>query len=111
MAATLIKLLDPIGNLVATARVAEERGVWEGTIDLQGMPTEMRRLFEEFEEIVNGQMFSFLEDIQKKITALRLKGVYEDGLEANLHDLQIYPSTGEVSFKPVEVSALRSASA
>ena len=56
------------------------------------MPSELRGLFEEFEEIVNGQMLSFLDEIQDKISVLQLKVQFDSGKEADIHDLQFYPS-------------------
>src|SRR5262249_41234658 len=54
------KLVDPAGHVLATARVSDEGEHHGGTIVLNDMPAEQRQLFEEFEEIVNGQMLSFL---------------------------------------------------
>jgi hypothetical protein len=52
-------------------------------------------------------MFSFLDEIQEKIGSLTIKAVFDDGCEAPVKDLQVFPSTGEVSFKLAEVPAQR----
>lgn len=96
-------LLDPAGNVVATARVTDEGVHYGGTIDLRGTPPSLRALFEEFEENVNGQMFTFVDEVEEKIGALRLKAVFDAGHEAYVKDLQVFPSTGGVSFKLAEV--------
>jgi hypothetical protein len=94
-----MQLIDQSGTVLATAHVTDEGTHFGGTIDLATMPEALRRLFDEFEEIVNGQMLSFLDDIQDKIAAHTLKVVFADGTEAFVKDLQIYPGSGEVSFK------------
>ncbi len=60
----------------------------------------MCAVFDEFEEIVNGQMFSFLDEIEGKIAVLSLKAAFDsNGSEVSVEELQVYPSTGDVSFK------------
>ncbi len=102
-----VGLIDEYRNSLATARVVDEGEYYGGTIDLTCTPASVRALFEEFEETVNGQMFSFLDEIQEKIGALRIKVVFNDGCEAYASDLQVFPSTGDVSFKLAEVPAPR----
>jgi hypothetical protein len=100
-----LRLIDASDAVLATAQVADEGDHYGGTIDLRATPTGLRALFDEFEEIVNGQMFVFLEDIQERIGALPIKGVFDDGFEVLVKDLQVFPSTGDFSFKVVESSA------
>lgn len=100
-----VKLFDQFQKVLATAQVAHEGDRYGGTIDLQSMPDGMRALFDEFEEIVNGQMLSFLDEIQVKIGAIPIKAVFDNGYEAFVKDLQIYPSTGDISFKFSEIPA------
>jgi hypothetical protein len=99
----MVRLLDPVGNVLAITRVADEGDHYGGMIDLRGVPARLLALFEEFEEIVNGQMFSFLDDIQAKIDALRLKAAFVNGQEAEVKDLQVFPSTGDASFRLAEI--------
>jgi hypothetical protein len=103
MSAQMVKLIDRGGNLIATAQVDDEGEHFGGTIDLQATPGPVRSLFNEFEEIVNGQMFSFLDEIQDKIDALSLRAVFVDGRTLGLKDLQVFPTAGDVSFKLVAV--------
>jgi hypothetical protein len=98
-----VTLIDSSRKVLATARVAEEGDRYGGTIDLCCTPASVRALFAEFEEIVNGQMLSFLDEIQDKIGALSVRAVFPSGREAAVKDLQVYPSTGEVSFRLAEV--------
>jgi hypothetical protein len=94
-----IKMIDHCRNVVATARVAERDEYFSGLIDLSLTPANLRRKFEEYEEIVNGQMFSLLDEIEEQIGALPLKVVFEEGVEFSVTDLQIYPGRGRISFK------------
>lgn len=93
-----VTLIDQERQVIARAEVAEQDGAFVGRIDLSLMPMPLRQLFEEYEEIVNTHTFSLLDEIEEKIENLHLKVVFEDGYEAALADVQIYPSTNKVSF-------------
>ena len=99
MISQLVTLIDQGRQVVAMAQVTEQDGRFVGRINLSPMPVQLRRLFEEYEEIVNTQMFSLLDEIEEQIETLHLKVVFEDGHEAALADVQIYPSTNKVSFQ------------
>ena len=103
-----VTLIDQGRQVVATAQVGEQDGTFIGRIDLSPTPVTLRRLFEEYEEIVTTQMFSLLDEIEEKIEALHLKVVFEDGSEAALADVQIYPSTNKVSFQVLKRIVSRS---
>lgn len=94
-----VTLIDQGRQVVATAQVSEQDGSFVGWINLSSMPVQVRRLFEEYEEIVNTQTFSLLDEIEEHIETLHLKVVFENGHEAALADVQIYPSTNKVSFQ------------
>ena len=102
MTARTVKFVDPDRNVLAVAHVADEGDHYGGTIDLRETPAALHALFDEFEEVVNGQMFSFLDQIQEKMTRLSLRAVFDSGVEVDVKDLQVFPSTGDVSFKVVE---------
>ena len=99
MSSQRVTLIDQGRQVVATAQVAEQAGTFTGRIDLRPMPVSLQRLFEEYEEIVNTQTFSLLDEIEEQIETLHLQAVFEDGHEAALADVQIYPSTNKVSFQ------------
>jgi hypothetical protein len=101
-----VTLIDQGWQVVATAQVAEQDGTFTGRINLSPMPVQLRRLFEEYEEIVNTQTFSLLDEIEEKIEMLHLKAVFEDGHEAALADVQIYPGTNKVSFQVLKREVL-----
>ncbi|HUG94281.1 MAG TPA: hypothetical protein VML55_25855 [Planctomycetaceae bacterium] len=103
----VLLLLDEQRNELAVARVLDEGERFRGTIDLSSTPPHIRELFDEFEEIVDGQMFSLLDEIQQKIDSLGLRAKFDSCNEARISDLQVYPRTGDVSFRLAE-SAVRS---
>src|SRR4051794_11620500 len=99
MTTQTVTFIDKDRNLLATARVVDEGTYYGGVIDLTPTPARLRALFDEFEEIVNGQMLSFLDDIQSRLDALAIQVVLVTGSSVPVRDLQVYPSTGDVSFK------------
>jgi hypothetical protein len=94
-------LIGASGNVLASAQVADEGAHFGGTIDLGSTPPALRALFDEFEEAVNDQMFACADEIQVKIGFYGIRARFDDGLEAEVKDLQVFPSTGDVSFKLV----------
>ena len=93
-----IQILDCSGKALAIASVSPSGPSFEGTIDLKQTSEPLLSLSVEFEDIVNNQMFSFLDEIQSRINALRLSVRFEDGTRKTIHNLQVFPSTGDVSF-------------
>jgi hypothetical protein len=91
-------LIDPSGAPIAALDVSQAGGRFDGTVALAGAPGPVRQLFAEFEEIVEGQMLSLLDQIQSRIMTLGLRVQFEDGSFAEPADLQVFPSTGAVSF-------------
>jgi hypothetical protein len=102
MSALSVTLVDAQRNVVATAQIDPDGDRFGGAADLRHMPPDMRQLFEEFEQAVNGQMFAFLDDIEQRIRALGLRAVFAEGPELAVEDLQIYPHGGRISFKAVK---------
>jgi len=102
MSAQCVTLINAERQVVATAQVAEQHGQFIGRVDCSLMPLPMQRLFTEYEELVSTQVFSLLDEVEDHIARLHLRGIFEDGLEAALTDVQIYPSTKIVSFQVVQ---------
>jgi hypothetical protein len=94
-----VQIIDPGREVVATAQVTKRGECFAGLIDLSRMPASLREIFNEYEEIINGQMFSLLDEIEEQIGTARLKVVFEGGSESPVEEIQIYPSTRRVSFK------------
>ncbi len=94
-----LSLDDRSSTKVAALDVQFRDDHFEGTISLDTIPPQLRQLFDQFEEIVETQMFSLLDDIQEKIKAVPLRVALENGGAADVTDLQVFPSTNAVSFK------------
>jgi hypothetical protein len=98
MSARTIKLLGPAGDVLATGQMDREGDKLTGGIDLTLMPPSMVRTFQEYETIVKGQIFSLLDEIEQRISDLTIRVAFDDGHEACIEELQIYPSTRSASF-------------
>ena len=83
----------------------EQNDHFGGTVELGAAPASVRALFEEFEEVVNGQMFAFVDEVQAKVDSLATRAVFDDGFEAPITDLQVFPGSGELSFRLVALPA------
>jgi hypothetical protein len=92
-------LIDGSLRLLGNLEVSPVGNNYEGTIDFGHPPQEMRQLFTEFEEIVEGQMFSLLEQIEERIRAAQIQAIWNDGQNTPVEELQVFPSTGAVSFR------------
>jgi hypothetical protein len=93
-----VRFIDRSRKVVATAEVAVRGDRFVGRIDLTPMPESLRKAFEGYEEIVNGQMFGLLDEIEEQISSIPLTVLFDERSEAAVVDLQVYPSTGRVSF-------------
>jgi hypothetical protein len=94
-----ILLTDAHGNRVATVAVDQRGDYYSGSIDLEDLPGDLLHAFEEYEEIVSEQMFGLLDEAEEKIARYGLKIGLDDGNEAFIEDLQVFPGTRRVSFK------------
>ncbi len=94
-----IYLIDQSSTRMAVLHVTPTGDLYRGTICLDATPPQLKHLFEEFEENVEGQMFTLADEIEEKIGGIPLKVVFPNGTEADVEDLQVYPSTNRVSFK------------
>ncbi len=111
MNAKTIRLIGEGGRLVAVAHVVDQGGYYGGTIDLSATPPEVLTLFEQFDELVNSQQFTCADEIESKIDALSIQAIFEDGGAAPATDLQVYPGTGDVSFKVAALTPANGTSA
>jgi hypothetical protein len=99
MVTNRFQLIDPSGAVVATGEAVLKEGQFRGRADVGSMPASVRAVFAEYENIVNQQMFSLIDEIERKVLALSLKVVFPNSPATRVEDLQIYPSTGRVSFR------------
>lgn len=101
-----IYLIDQDSDRVADLDVSLVGDLYRGTISLDATPPQLKHLFEEFEELVEGQVFNLADEIEEKIGEYSLRVVYANGSEVPVDDLQVYPSTKRVSFKTRQVATL-----
>ena len=94
-----ITILGPQRTAVATAQVKCQGNQCSGSVKMETMPPELRALFEKYEELVNGQVFSLLDEVEEQISATTFTAVFENGKEAAITDLQLYPRSGSITFK------------
>lgn len=92
-------IIDSSNHTVAILDVSREADRFEGTIQLTETPAHMLEIFKEFEEIVEGQILSLLDDVEAKVNSLSLRVRFKDESVAQVTDLQVYPGSGTVSFK------------
>lgn len=93
-----VKLIDATGRIVATAHVQDKGAYFGGTVDVSQTPNALLDLFREFEEIVNGQVLSLVDEMQDKFEAYGIRALFPDNVEVCITDLQVYPAGGTMSF-------------
>lgn len=93
------RLVDAQGNLIGLVRVSMVGGVWSGEIDLTGSAPSIVSLFTRFEDLVNGQMLSLVDELEAEISQLGAQLLVAEGEALPVGDLQIYPAQREVSFR------------
>jgi hypothetical protein len=98
MSAQPIHLLDQSRTRIASLSVAAVGSHYEGDVSLDATPSNLMKLFEQYEEIVEGQMFGLLDSIEENIADAGLRVAFEDGTEADVDDLQVFPSRKAISF-------------
>ncbi|WP_338866429.1 hypothetical protein [Myxococcus stipitatus] len=94
-------MVDAQGHLIGEVRVSAEGGLWSGEIDLRGTAPSIVSLFNQFEDVVNGQMLSFLDDLETEIRQLGARFLIAEGQALPVGDLQVYPELRVVSFRAV----------
>lgn len=95
------RLVDAQGNLIGEVRVSVEEGLGSGEIDLSGTAPSIVSIFTRFEEVVNGQMLSVLDDVETEIRKLGARFLSAEGQALPVGDLQVYPALRVVSFRPI----------
>lgn len=93
-----LRFVDAVGQVVATAEVTDSGEHFTGNVDLVRTPRDWRMLFDEYEEVVEGQVLSLVDDVTDRIAQRRIMAIFDDGFESAVNELQVFPSTGAVSF-------------
>lgn len=92
-------LMDQQTRKVASLNVSETKGGFQGSICLEMTPQEIQGVFQKFEEVIEGQMFSLLDEVEEEIEKLSLQVVFENEDVFPVADLQVFPSRNVVSFQ------------
>ena len=92
-----VALTDAAGRDIGSVLVDEVTPIWVcGTFTPGVHFPEVEPLFREFEELVNDQILSLLDPVMDAMERLGIG--LSDGTP--LRDIQIYPSTGDASWRP-----------
>jgi hypothetical protein len=107
MCIKLIEVVDPIQNLVATAEVEDKGDYYSGSVNK--MSEALRLEFEEYESLINDQIFSLLDQIEERISIDSFTVIFDGNTKFYIDNLQIFPKAGTISFKVSEPILHRSA--
>ena len=98
----IVQIVDGDRNVLVTLDDVPTHGHFTGSADFSAMPADRRRLFGEYECIVNDQVFSRLDEYEDRIEGLACMAVFEDGSSRPIADVQLFPSGGTASFEVLE---------
>jgi hypothetical protein len=90
-------LRDGTGALVGRVEVTSEADLYVGTID--GVSPDAIALFEHYEAMVNDQLLAHVDELERQIAELGVVFVATGLAPQPVHDVQIYPRAGTVSFR------------
>ena len=99
-------LTDASSARLAALDVSVTDDHFEGTANLDQLPDDVRGLFAEFEDVVEGQVFSLLDSVELRIRSAGLRLDWGNGASSPVEDLQIFPSTGAISFRATPPAGL-----
>ncbi|WP_406700727.1 hypothetical protein V5E97_18205 [Singulisphaera sp. Ch08] len=94
-----ITIVDEGRNVVATGLVEFLGDCYSGSVNVDRMSDSFQKMFVEYEDVVNNQTFSILDQIEDRISSIRFSAIFEGGSEFPVKDLQIFPKGGTLSFK------------
>lgn len=96
-------LIDSQKNILAKITISEiNENLYIGDITDDYLPDKIRKTFLRYEEIINGQMFSLLDEIETEINGFGLAVSQENDFKAfSIRDLQMM-SDGKISFRMPE---------
>lgn len=107
MSTSKIQVLNSEQQEIALLNVTWSGDQYQGTIVLDNTPCETLALFKQFDEYVNTQCFSLVDDVEDAILAACPWVKFSNGQIAETTMLDVYPSTKNVVLKirqPTETS-------
>jgi hypothetical protein len=94
-----VYLIGPDDNTLAELLIAdEEEGWFTGRVVRQNFPPELQRALAWYDEVVQDQMLSYLDDAVAAVQTFALQARFPDGSTHPTYSLHISPSN-EVSFR------------
>ena len=105
MPGRIVQIVDGDRNVLAALDASPAHGRYSGSADFSAMPADRRRLFDEYEGIVNDQVFSLLDEYEDRIEGLACAAVFDDGSCRPIADVQLFPGGGTASFQVLEPAA------
>jgi hypothetical protein len=95
----IVYFLGSDGSILAESRLNhEEEGWFSGTIVWQRFPVEIKKALDWYDEVVQGQMLSYLDEAEAAVRKFELTAKFPDGSTHKTYALNIGPSNS-VSFR------------
>ena len=92
-------LIGPDGNTLAELLIAdEEEGWFTGRVVWQSFPVEVKKALAWYDEVVQDQMLSYLDEATAAVQKFELQAKFPDGSTHKTYSLHVSPSN-EVSFR------------
>jgi hypothetical protein len=92
-------LIGPDGNTLAELSIAdEEEGWFTGRVVRQSFPPELERALAWYDEVVQDQMLSYLDEAIAAVQEFELQAKFPDGSAHKTYSLHVSPSN-DVSFR------------
>jgi hypothetical protein len=92
-------LVDPDGNTLAELLIAdEEEGWFTGKVVWQHFPFEVKKALAWYDEVVQDQMLSYLDEAVAAVQRFELQAKFLDGSTHKTFSLHVSP-TNEISFR------------
>ena len=92
-------LIGPDGNALAELLIAdEEEGWFTGKVVWQNFPFEVKKALAWYDEVVQDQMLSYLDEAAGAVQRFELQAQFPDGSTHKTYSLHVSPSN-EVSFR------------
>ena len=94
-----VSLIDPSGNTLAELLIADEVDGWlSGTVICQSFPREVKKALAWYDEVVQDQMLSYLDEASAAVQSFELQAKFSDGSAHKVYSLHI-SQNNEVSFR------------
>ena len=100
-------LVDSKGRSLGSVDVSWVGTLYVGDVDLSGVDSDLVSLFDEYEDVVMGQVLSLLDEQEDSMSKLGARFVSDDNLHVlYVCDLQMYPKQRRVAFRIKDDSPL-----